>query len=133
MYSKKILPSHVLVTNQNWQPMINSDVQINKANTRDDHFADIAVSLAPLTLVFSWVFLLFFVRKFRHNFDEKMVLKIRNLQKVPCKNCQFFCNNNYLKCAVNPHMVLTEEAINCPEYSPKKINFIQKNFLDRLR
>ncbi|MBD2663795.1 hypothetical protein B6N60_01310 [Richelia sinica FACHB-800] len=133
MYTKKVLPSHFLVTNQNWRPIINSDVQTHKAYKQDDNFADIAVSLAPLTLVFFWVFVLLFMRKFRHNFDDKMILKVRSLQKVPCKNCQFFCNNNYLKCAVNPHIVLTEEAINCPEYSPKKVNFIQKNFLDRLR
>ena len=39
--------------------------------------------------------------------------------KVPCKNCQFYNHNNYLKCAVNPAEVLTEKAHDCREYCPQ--------------
>ncbi len=47
--------------------------------------------------------------------------KQNNLHKVPCQNCKFFSNNNFLKCAVNPSTVLTKEAINCCDYHPKKM------------
>lgn len=37
----------------------------------------------------------------------------------PCTKCQFFSNNPFLKCAVNPTVVLTKEAVNCSEYKPR--------------
>ena len=42
------------------------------------------------------------------------------LAQVPCKKCQYFKNNPYLKCAIHPTTALTEEAINCSDYSPNK-------------
>jgi uncharacterized protein HemX len=43
------------------------------------------------------------------------------LDRVPCRKCQFFVENNpYLKCAVNPYTVLTKDAVNCSDYCPKK-------------
>lgn len=38
------------------------------------------------------------------------------LHQVPCKNCRFFTDNQYLKCAVHPSTVLKQQAINCPDY-----------------
>jgi len=35
---------------------------------------------------------------------------------IPCTTCRFFSNNTYLKCAVQPTLVLTEQAKNCPDY-----------------
>jgi hypothetical protein len=46
-------------------------------------------------------------------------LKKAKKANVPCKNCQFFNNNNYLKCAVNPAEALTEKAHDCREYIPQ--------------
>ncbi|MBW4622023.1 MAG: hypothetical protein KME17_22045 [Cyanosarcina radialis HA8281-LM2] len=44
----------------------------------------------------------------------------RHLNRVPCKKCQFFAENNpYIKCAVNPFTVLTKEAVDCSDYCPK--------------
>jgi hypothetical protein len=39
--------------------------------------------------------------------------------KIPCYNCQFFNNNPHLKCAIQPSLVLSEEAFNCPDYTNK--------------
>ncbi|MBW4624793.1 MAG: hypothetical protein KME49_04585 [Brasilonema octagenarum HA4186-MV1] len=44
----------------------------------------------------------------------------KTLDLVPCKKCQYFKNNPYLKCAIHPTTALTEEAINCSDYSPNK-------------
>ncbi|KYC43709.1 hypothetical protein WA1_00640 [Scytonema hofmannii PCC 7110] len=35
---------------------------------------------------------------------------------LPCKKCYFFSANKYLPCAVNPTIVMTEEARNCSDY-----------------
>ncbi|HAZ49912.1 MAG TPA: hypothetical protein DDW76_37120 [Cyanobacteria bacterium UBA11369] len=43
--------------------------------------------------------------------------KIKPSNQVPCKNCQYFSGNFYLKCAVHPNTVLTKEASNCADYS----------------
>lgn len=68
------------------------------------------------------------VSKLRTVVDNKIVFKINSLNKLPCQNCEFFCSNNYLKCAVQPSMVMTEEAKNCSDYSPKNSKSSRKNF-----
>ena len=35
---------------------------------------------------------------------------------VPCRNCCFFAQNQYLHCAVHPSTVLTAQAANCSDY-----------------
>jgi len=42
--------------------------------------------------------------------------------KLPCGNCHFFTNNHYLRCAVRPSCVLTEQAFDCPDYRPLSKN-----------
>lgn len=37
----------------------------------------------------------------------------------PCRNCQFYDKNPYLKCAVHPSWVFTEHATNCVDYCNK--------------
>lgn len=56
------------------------------------------------------------VRKFRLN-DK---LSSNWLRKVPCRNCRYFKDNRYLNCAVHPSTVLTEQALNCPDYCSNK-------------
>jgi hypothetical protein len=38
--------------------------------------------------------------------------------KVICHRCQYFSDNRYLKCALHPVTVLTEETINCADHRP---------------
>jgi len=38
--------------------------------------------------------------------------------KVPCHRCQYFSGNPYLKCALHPVTVLTEQAVDCADYCP---------------
>ncbi len=37
----------------------------------------------------------------------------------PCRNCEYFDRNLYLKCAVHPNRVLTRQASNCIDYRNK--------------
>jgi hypothetical protein len=39
--------------------------------------------------------------------------------KVPCHRCRYFSNGNpYLKCALHPLTVLTEQVVDCKDYCP---------------
>ena len=40
--------------------------------------------------------------------------------KLTCENCHFFSKNSFLKCAVNPSIVLTEQAIDCSDYITRR-------------
>lgn len=51
--------------------------------------------------------------------NKNSLLNIEHLNQCPCKKCKFFHENNYLKCAVSPSIVLTKQAINCSEYQPR--------------
>lgn len=51
--------------------------------------------------------------------SDSQLSKLQSFQKIPCSKCRYFNSNPYLKCAVNPSVVLKDEAINCPEYHPK--------------
>lgn len=36
--------------------------------------------------------------------------------QIPCKNCHFFAHNHYLRCTVQPSLVLTDQAFDCSDY-----------------
>ena len=41
---------------------------------------------------------------------------IQQLDRFPCRNCRYFTDSLYLKCAVHPDTALTKRAIDCPDY-----------------
>ncbi|MBE9208638.1 hypothetical protein IQ244_19265 [Nostoc sp. LEGE 06077] len=87
--------------------------------------------LSPIGLLFSWIFFFLVLRKIQRFLDNKMVFSVKSLHQVPCKNCRFYSNNHYLKCAVQPSIVLTDEAKNCSEFSSKQDNLSEKKFFHR--
>lgn len=44
----------------------------------------------------------------------------RYLRSLPCRNCRYFTNSEFLQCAVNPQQVLTDEARSCHNSDLKK-------------
>lgn len=38
--------------------------------------------------------------------------------KVICHRCQYFSDNSYLKCALHPVTVMTEEIVDCADHLP---------------
>ena len=103
---------------------LNQRTHTEEGNFSGVHIPEIAISLGGyIGFVMAWVVFFMMLSKLRTVVDNKMVFKINNLPKLPCQNCQFFSTNNYLKCAVQPSMVMTEEAINCSDYSPKNAKF----------
>lgn len=96
---------------------INSENYVNKPN-----FSDISASslyIIPTAFFTFWLMYLIVssdILKFaKHKFSV-----IKHLKQVPCKNCRYFTNNPYLRCAVNPAVALTSEASNCSDYCPIK-------------
>lgn len=68
------------------------------------------------TTIFSFTFLIL-IRLLK----KIKTLKIRELPalsnpNITCRQCLFFTDNKYLKCAVRPDSVLTNKAIDCADY-----------------
>jgi hypothetical protein len=36
-----------------------------------------------------------------------------------CRKCQYFNHNIYVKCALNPALAMTEQAVDCADFWPK--------------
>ena len=127
MYIEQVLGNTFMTDNTNLS-IAQGAVQQEKVQVQyhNIQIPDLALSLAPLGFIFVWAIFLLLFHKIRTNADDKVCIKNKILQKVPCKKCQFFANNHYLKCAVKPDTVLTEEAIDCSEYVPKKVSFPPK-------
>jgi hypothetical protein len=116
-----------LVINNSFHHVVRSEVNQEQAKQDGLTVPDVAIYLSPLGFMFSWVVFFLVLRKIRTLMDNKMVFTVRSSHKDICKNCQFYSNNHYLKCAVQPSLVLTEAAQDCSEYSPKKSIFFPKN------
>ena len=116
-----------VAANSNLHQEILSEAKKDQVQTHELTISELAIFLSPIGFIISLIGFLLILRKIRVLLDDKMVFSINSLHKVPCKNCRFFSYNYYLKCAVNPSAVLTEEAINCSEYSPSKKKFSSKN------
>ncbi|MBD2775642.1 hypothetical protein [Iningainema tapete] len=53
--------------------------------------------------------------------DKNKVVISNHYRQVPCRKCQYFHDNHYLKCAVHPSTALTKEAVNCSDYLSNSI------------
>ncbi len=100
--------------------MIEADLSKAAKNNTKQQFADIplvAVFLAPVCFMIVWAVVVLIVSQVRKVVEVKnAIVTINNLKQHPCKNCQFFNDNNYLKCTVHPDTALTKEALNCSDY-----------------
>jgi hypothetical protein len=47
--------------------------------------------------------------------------------RIICDGCKYFNKNNYLQCALQPKTVMTEQSIDCQDYSPVyKVKQVEK-------
>ncbi|MGI2909100.1 hypothetical protein [Tolypothrix sp. VBCCA 56010] len=120
---------------RNSQPLLAVDSNSNqRSHTEEGNIygltvPEIAISVGgSFGFIVGWVVFFLMLSKLRTVVDNKIVFSINSLNKLPCQNCEFFCSNNYLKCAVQPSMVMTEAAKNCSDYSPKNSKSSRKNF-----
>lgn len=81
-----------------------------------------AIFLIPICFMMIWTVFVFMSSDI-WIVGRKKTPNVKDYYRVPCKNCRFFTNNPYLKCAVNPSLTLTPQAINCSDYSSKTESF----------
>ncbi|MBC1217934.1 hypothetical protein GNE08_27470 (plasmid) [Trichormus variabilis ARAD] len=92
----------------------------NEAKNKDGDIPVAIVFLAPICFMAVCAIYLSIISSFLKSAENKnSLLNIEHLNQCPCKKCKFFHENNYLKCAVSPSIVLTKQAINCSEYQPR--------------
>ncbi len=85
----------------------------------------IGLAIIPVLFVIALAFLFFKQVKYRKELYNRTTT-IRRLSSIPCYKCQFFDNNQQLPCAVQPSIVLTEQAFDCSDYT---LNVISPNTL----
>lgn len=73
--------------------------------------------LVPICFVVAWGFV---AMTGWHIFTTTRdgVRQAKRMHQIPCANCQFFTGDYNLKCTVHPMSALSEDAIECPDYSP---------------
>ncbi len=79
----------------------------------------VGLAVIPVAFVITLAFIFFKQVKYRKNLYTQLV-NLKRISSIPCRKCQFFNNNQQLPCAVQPALVLSEEAVNCGDYAPKR-------------
>ncbi len=88
-----------------------SSQQGSENTSRLDIILAVVISLAMLTAIVIPIYT--YISK---QWQYSSSLKPRT--KFSCSQCQYVGTNNYLKCALHPSTVFTEQAINCKDYAP---------------
>lgn len=78
---------------------------------------DGALLFVPFSLVVVWSIVVLIVLDVRKVAKDGLEA-IKLCGKHPCRKCQYFVDNPYLKCAVRPEAALTQQAFECPDYYP---------------
>ncbi|MGL4619755.1 hypothetical protein [Chroococcidiopsis sp.] len=118
MYNKAdFLKQHVAQT-QIVREVKLSEQTVNDTKSPQFNTSDLLMLLGPIGFIMGWTILFLMLSKIGVAARDELLFTIKRFQKVPCRNCQYFTNNPYLKCAVNPGAVLTEEALKCSDYRP---------------
>lgn len=93
-----------------------SEAHSDRSPLQEETSTDNEFLLAPMGVVFViWMVLVLVKLDFWKTFRNRLT-PIKSSSKIPCSKCRFFKNDPYLKCAVHPCKVLSEEAINCVDY-----------------
>jgi hypothetical protein len=76
---------------------------------------DVAFYLAVNLAIFSIIGVLIFADipkwwQYLFRFDSS--------RKIPCRRCQYFNDNQFLKCTLHPATTMTKQSFDCRDYSP---------------
>ncbi len=106
-------------------PALKTDVEPSII-IREERFDEIQIEEMPITDILSYVILvslglastivLLDLLKLGRQRLEKIATPVKYFSPVPCRKCRFFSSNSYLRCAVNPSIVLRNEAKDCSDY-----------------
>jgi hypothetical protein len=98
--------------------------EVKVAHTKQDggNPSDVVLLESSIYLCIGWAILCLMVSIIL-TVTRAEIIALEHLHQLPCRNCQFFSKNPYLKCAVHPCIALTEKANNCSDYLPQKRKF----------
>ncbi len=82
---------------------------------------DASLLLVPICFIAIWAGVVCIIAD-TWKLNRKELKTSRPLAQLPCKKCQFFSNNPYMKCAVNPHVAMTPAATDCSDYRSRNPN-----------
>jgi tetrahydromethanopterin S-methyltransferase subunit F len=100
-----------------------SETQPNEVRVEENQPTDTLFYGIATGLLFSGAILFLMLLKTLRLKQAKKVEPLKYSSQVPCRNCRYFSNNPYVRCAVHPSTVLTAKAIDCPDRSPLDDNF----------
>jgi hypothetical protein len=46
------------------------------------------------------------------------LLRFDSSKKIPCRRCQYFNDNQFLKCTLHPATTMTKQSVDCRDYCP---------------
>lgn len=96
----------------------NSDTSPNIPASSEFTAFQVGLAIIPIAFLITLAFIFYKQVKYRKYLHTKAnALKL--FSTIPCRKCQFFNNNQQLPCAVQPSLVLSLEAVNCSDYTPK--------------
>ncbi|PAX57163.1 hypothetical protein [Brunnivagina elsteri] len=94
-------------------------IEINDGNQQQINLPNTAIALAGNLLAFTlfWTGLFVILSRMRISWqNRKTPISTDTDSNLPCSKCKFLSHNHYLRCAVNPAAVLTQEAANCADF-----------------
>ncbi|HCF30158.1 MAG TPA: hypothetical protein DEV81_23825 [Cyanobacteria bacterium UBA11049] len=99
-----------------------SEVKVAQTQPDGGNLSNVVLLGASIYFVMGWAILCLMVSIIL-TVARTEIITLERLHQLPCRNCQFFSRNPYLKCAVHPCIALTEKASNCSDYLPQKRKF----------
>ncbi|MDF5717037.1 MAG: hypothetical protein PUP93_25005 [Rhizonema sp. NSF051] len=122
MYNSEFFRPYVLMENNlHFSQVIKTEEVRTTDNTAKPQINLIPYApllFASICLIVSWRIAVVISRLSVRKSPQNGKLPINRFQEIPCCNCQFFQENHYLNCAVQPSVVLTKQALNCSDYLP---------------
>jgi hypothetical protein len=107
-----------------------NEVQLEEVEPNEVIISDILLTQGGGIIAFIFFFAGLLLIAFKRNKvpqEDSITFSTTSHHNLPCSNCQYFSNNHYLKCAIQPSLVMTTEATNCSDYCPKSPKFMPKN------
>jgi hypothetical protein len=103
---------------------------IGQTEIEGEHKLENISATSIVFVIFTAIAILTSAYTFRR-WQHRLILK--SVDRNLCHGCQYFNNNHYLQCAIQPQIVMTAQSIDCRDHTPmqsaKPIGKISKIFL----
>ncbi len=96
------------------------EIPPNVPSSREVTTIQVGLATIPVAFIIALAFIFFQQVKYRKNLYHQLVTSKR-YSSIPCTKCLFFDNNHHLPCAVQPALVMSLQAVDCSDYSPKPL------------